>query len=454
MKSLKKKFEIMDAEATRPASEGEASPVDINSHRAVRWGLGVLILGFGGFMLWAMLAPLDAGVTSPGSVKVASNRKTIQHLTGGTVDAILVREGQAVKKNQVLVKLNPTQSGSQLGMAEAQFISAKAVESRLVAERDGKTNLEPIPELKSFGDDLRVKEAIALQTRLFTTRRSSLDSEIRILEENLAAALEQLHGQEQVRKSRQQQLGFLNEELKGVREMAREGYVPRNRMLGLERDALQINGSLAEDLANIGRTHNQIAELKLRILQRRQEYQKEVQSLLTDVQKDANAQADRLSALRYEFENTQIKSPIDGIVVGLNVHTVGGVIQPGFHIMDVVPRNEPMVVEAQVAPQLIDKVHPGLPVELSFPAFSHAKTPNVPGVVDTVSADRLVDERTNMPYYLVQVKVTDKGLVMLGQNQIRPGMPASVVVKTGERTMLNYLIKPLLDRVDGAFKEQ
>ena len=176
--------------------------------------------------------------------------------------------------------------------------------------------------------------------------------------------------------------------------------------------------------------------------------------MLTDVQKDANAQADRLSALRYEFENTQIKSPIDGIVVGLNVHTVGGVIQPGFHIMDVVPRNEPMVVEAQVAPQLIDKVHPGLPVELSFPAFSHAKTPNVPGVVDTVSADRLVDERTNMPYYLVQVKVTDKGLVMLGQNQIRPGMPASVVVKTGERTMLNYLIKPLLDRVDGAFKEQ
>lgn len=264
----------------------------------------------------------------------------------------------------------------------------------------------------------------------------------------------QTHGQEQVRKSRQQQLGFLNEELKGVREMAREGYVPRNRMLGLERDALQINGSLAEDLANIGRTHNQIAELKLRILQRRQEYQKEVQSLLTDVQKDANAQADRLSALRYEFENTQIKSPIDGIVVGLNVHTVGGVIQPGFHIMDVVPRNEPMVVEAQVAPQLIDKVHPGLPVELSFPAFSHTKTPNVPGVVDTVSADRLVDERTNMPYYLVQVKVTDKGLVMLGQNQIRPGMPASVVVKTGERTMLNYLIKPLLDRVDGAFKEQ
>lgn len=454
MKYLKKRFEIMDAEAARPAADDEVTSVDTNSHRPMRWGLGILVLGFGGFMLWAMLAPLDAGVTSPGSVKVASNRKTIQHLTGGTVDAILVREGQTVKKNQVLVKLNPTQSGAQLGMAEAQFISAKAVESRLVAERDGKASLEPVPELQSFGDDSRVKDAVTLQTRLFNTRRSTLDSEIRILEESLAAASEQLHGQERVRQTRQQQLGFLNEELKGVREMAREGYVPRNRMLGLERDALQINASLAEDLTNIGRTRNQIAELKLRILQRRQEYQKEVQSLLTDVQKDANAQTDRLNALRYDVENTQIKSPIDGIVVGLNVHTVGGVIQPGFHIMDVVPSNEPMVVEAQVAPQLIDKVHPGLPVELSFPAFSHAKTPNVPGVVDTVSADRLTDERTNMPYYLVQIKVTDKGLIMLGQNQIRPGMPASVAVKTGERTMLSYLIKPLLERIDGAFKEQ
>lgn len=454
MKSLKNKVEVLDSTVVLPTAANEVAEVDTNSQRPARWGLGVLALGFGGFMLWAALAPLDAGVTSPGSVKVASNRKTIQHQMGGTIDAIMVREGESVRKDQVLVKLNPTQSASQLGITEAQFISTKAVESRLLAERDDKAVMTLPPDLQIFGDDVRLKQAEALQAHQLTTRRTALVGEIRILQENLAAAVEQLRGLEQVKLTHQQQLAFLSEELKGVREMASEGYVPRNRLLELERGAAQINGSLAEDIANIGRTRNQVAEFKLRMLQRKQDYLKEVQSQLTDVQKEVNALADRLNALRYEVANTQIKSPIDGVVVGLNIHTVGGVIQPGFHIMDVVPKNEPLIIEAQVAPQLIDKLHPGLPVDITFPAFSHAKTPNIPGVVDTVSADRLADERTNVPYYLVQVKVTDEGVRLLNQNQIRPGMPAEVIVKTGERTMLNYLIKPLLVRVDSAFKEQ
>ena len=190
------------------------------------------------------------------------------------------------------------------------------------------------------------------------------------------------------------------------------------------------------------------------MLQRQKEYQKEVETQLTELQKETRAQADRLAALEYEMANTQIKSPIDGVVVGINVHTVGGVIQPGFHIMDVVPLNEPMIVEARIQTNLIDKVHPGLPVDLTFPAFSHAQTPNIPGVVDTVGADALTDEVTRMPYYPMQVKVTPEGMKILGKLQIRPGMPATVVVKTGERTMLNYLLKPLIDRVSGAFKEE
>lgn len=454
MKSLKKRFEVLDADASHPLVENEVSEIDTNTRRPARWGVILLVLGFGGFMLWAALAPLDAGVSSPGLVKVANNRKTIQHLTGGKVDEILVREGEIVRAGQVLIKLNPVQTAAQLGMSEAQFISAKAVESRLMAERDGKIDIILPPELQVFSGNERLKSAVALQESLFRARHAAQEGEIQILQENLAATAEQLRGLEQVRLTQQQQLTLLNEQLTGMREMARDGYVPRNRVLELERAVSQLNGSLAESIANVGRTRNQMAELKLRMLQRRQEFQKEVQSQLTEVQKEANAQADRLGALRYEMANIQIRSPIDGMVVGLNVHTVGGVIQQGLHIMDVVPLNQPMIIEAQVAPHLIDKLHSGLAVDINFPAFSHAQTPTIPGVVDTVSADRLTDERTNMTYYLVQVKVAPEGVKLLGKNQIRPGMPVEVIIKTGERTMLNYLLKPLLARMESAFTGQ
>ncbi|MEN9984988.1 MAG: hypothetical protein RI925_490 [Pseudomonadota bacterium] len=438
-----------------PFDQQPAITVDVDAHSPARWGMMVLGIGFGGFLLWAAFAPLDAGVSSQGTVKVASNRKTIQHLTGGIVDAIEVKEGQAVKKNQVLVRLNPTNANAQLGIVQAQYLSAQSSADRLAAERDGKPTITFSSMLtEKFAGDSRAKEAMALQTQLFTSRRAALQAELGMLRENSQGTQEQLKGLESLKQSREQQLAFVNEELKGVRDMAAQGYVPRNRMLQLERTVSEISGQLAETIANIGRTKNALSELKLRMLQREKEYQKEVETQLNEVQKEARAQADRLAALEYEMANTQIKSPIDGVVVGINMHTVGGVIQPGFHIMDVVPQNEPMIVETKVATNLIDKVHPGLPVDLSFPAFSHAHTPNVPGVVDTVGADVLTDEVTRMPYYSVQVKVTADGMKTLGSLQIRPGMPAAVVVKTGERTMLNYLVKPMIDRVSGAFKEE
>ena len=264
---------------------------------------------------------------------MASNRKTIQHLTGGIVDAIEVKEGQAVKKDQVLVRLNPTTANAQLGIVQSQYLSAQATTDRLTAERDGKSEITFSPALtEKFASDSRAKEAMALQTQLFTSRRAALQAELGMLRENSQGTQEQLKGLESLKQSREQQLSFVNEELKGVRDMAAQGYVPRNRMLQLERTVSEISGQLAENIANIGRTKNALSELKLRMLQRQKEYQKEVETQLTELQKETRAQADRLAALEYEMANTQIKSPIDGVVVGINVHTVGGVIQPGFHI--------------------------------------------------------------------------------------------------------------------------
>ena len=438
-----------------PFDQQPAITVDVDAHSPARWGMMVLGIGFGGFLLWAAFAPLDAGVATEGTVKVASNRKTIQHLTGGIVDAIEVKEGQAVKKDQVLVRLNPTTANAQLGIVQSQYLSAQATTDRLTAERDGKSEITFSPALtEKFASDSRAKEAMALQTQLFTSRRAALQAELGMLRENSQGTQEQLKGLESLKQSREQQLAFVNEELKGVRDMAAQGYVPRNRMLQLERTVSEISGQLAENIANIGRTKNALSELKLRMLQRQKEYQKEVETQLTELQKETRAQADRLAALEYEMANTQIKSPIDGVVVGINVHTVGGVIQPGFHIMDVVPQHEPMVIEAKIPTTLIDKMHPGLPVDLTFAAFNHAQTPNVPGEVETVGADVLIDELSRMPYYPIKVKVSAAGMKTLSKHQIRPGMPVTVTVKTGERTMLNYLIKPMTARIGSAFKEE
>lgn len=387
-----------------------------------------------------------------GTVTVAGNRKTIQHLTGGTIDAIEVKDGQAVKKDQVLVRLNATQAEAQLGMTQAQYIIAAAVEARLSAERMNAEKIDFSPMLDKIPQqDERVGNAIALQEQLFQSRRTALRNEISILNENLAGAQQQLRGLEEVKVNRESQLRSLKQELTNIRDMADKGFVPRNRMFELERNVSQIAAGLAEDIANIGRTRNQISELKLRVLNRQQEYQKEVESQLTDVQKEVQSLADRMAALDYEAKNTLIRSPIDGTVVGLNIHTVGGVIRSGEPLMDVVPHNEPLIIQAQVPTNLIDKVHVGLPVEIQFPAFSHSQTPNIPGTVQVVAADSVVDQKTGMPYYSVKVQVTPEGMKMLGVHKIRPGMPATALLITGERTMLNYLLKPLIDRMNIAF---
>ena len=431
------------------------SRVDTNFGGPLRWGLIVLLVGFGGFAAWAGFAPLDAGVTADATVQVAGNRKSIQHLEGGTVDEILVKEGDRVSEGQVLVRLNATRALSEQGVVSAQYLIAKVTEARLLAEREGQQAVEVDPAVvERFQNDPRYLGALASQERLFKTRRDALQGEIDILRENLAGAEQQLEGLEQVQKSRKAQIGYINRELTGVRELAKEGYLPRNRMFELERDAAQLQAALSNDVVEAGRTRNQIAELKLRILQRHQDYQKEVQSLLSDIQKEASALGDRLAALDYTVNETTIRAPIGGYVQNLSIHTVGGVIGPGTLLMEVVPVDASYLVQARVPVQSIDRVTPGLDVDIMFPALNQRTIPNIPGKVLTLSADRLIDEATNIPYYLAQVEVTPDGVEILQNETIRAGMPAAVLIRLGERTMLNYLLKPFIERLDRSFKER
>lgn len=439
------------------ALETPGSRVDENFVRPLRIGLTALILGFGGFVLWGALAPLDQGEPANGVVEVLGNRKTIAHLEGGTVDAILVSDGDRVQAGQVLLRLNPTRAQSDRGVASSQYIIARTNEDRLLAERDGLESIQFYPELtRRFKDDPRYQRAVAAQEALFETRRKALNGEIAILRENLAGAEAQLQGLLQVQASRKEQIGYINRELQGVRELAKDGYLPRNRMLELERDAAQLQGALSNAVVDAGRTRNQIAELKLRILQRQQDYQKEVQSQLSDVQKEATALANRLAALDYSVEQTEIRSPIEGTVQNMKIFTVGGVVSPGAPLMEIIPDDASYVVNAELPVQAIDRVYAGLPVEITFPALNHAQTPNVPGKLLTVSADRITDPRTGMPFYQAKVEILPEGMRMIEQvgGEIRAGMPATVMIKLGERTMFSYLLKPLLERLHTSLTEK
>lgn len=439
------------------ALEAPGSRVDDNFVRPLRIGLIALFIGFGGFAAWASLAPLDEGEPANGVVEVVGNRKTIQHLEGGTIDAILVQDGDRVQANQVLLRLNPTRAVSDRGVASSQYIIARTTEDRLLAERDGLATIQFDPALtERFHDDPRYRRAVAAQTELFNTRRAALDGEVAILRENLAGAETQLEGLLQVQASRKKQIGYINRELQGVRQLAKDGYLPRNRLLELERDAAQLQGALSNAVVDAGRTRNQIAELKLRVLQRQQDYQKEVQSQLSDVQKEVSALANRLAALDYSVEQTEIRSPIEGTVQNLKTHTVGGVIAPGAELMEIIPDDASYIINAELPVQAIDRVYPGLPVDITFPALNHAKTPSVPGELLTVSADRITDPRSGIPYYQAKVKLLPEGQDMIDSigGEIRAGMPATVIIKLGERTLFSYLMKPFLERLHTSLTEK
>lgn len=435
----------------------DATPLEVNTdaRRYSRLGWIIVLLGVGGFLLWALLAPLDKGVPLSGTVAKESNRQSVQHQSGGTVQEILVRNGDVVKAGQVLVRMNSVLAQSSVQATESQYLSALASEARLAAERDGLSKIAFPAELERRRAEPQVADLISLQNALLASRRSSLQSELGALDENIAGLKLQIRGLEESRNSKKEQMAFLKEQLGGMRDLAKEGYVARNRLLDLERTYAQLGGAISEDIGNIGRAQRQVVEITLRKSQLMQDYQKEVRTQLSEVQREAQGQAARLQAQRFELSNVEVKAPADGSVVNLAVFTNGGVVQPGFKMMDIVPTDDPLVVEGQLPTNLVDKVHPGLKVELMFSAFNVNRTPHIEGEVTNVAADRNVDERTGMPYYVVHVKVTPAGAKMIAHHKmdIRPGMPVELFVKTGERTMMNYLLKPLVDRAQSSMSE-
>jgi protease secretion system membrane fusion protein len=432
----------------------EILEVNTDASSYARLGWIIVLFGVMGFLIWATFAPLDKGVPLSGTVAVSSSRKTIQHQTGGTVDEILVKDNDVVKAGQVLLKMNNVAANANAEISRIQMYTAQATEARLIAERDGAAAIRFPKELERAKSDPRVANNILLQQQLFRARQSSLKDELAAVDENMAGLKLQLAGLQESMVSKKQQQQFLKEQLDGMRDLAKDGYIARNRLLDLERTYSQINGSISEDIGNIGRAGRQIAELGLRKSQRLQDYQKEVRVQLSEIQKESEAQQNRSTQLDFDLTNTLVKAPVDGTVVNLSVFTKGAVVQSGFKLMELVPTDDALIVEGMLPVQLVDKVHEGLKVELIFSAFNTNTTPHIPGIITQVSADRSTDERTGQPFYKVKAKVAPEGIKMLAHLQIRAGMPVELFVKTGERSMMNYLLKPIFDRAHSAMAEE
>lgn len=440
-------------DALRQADRIELPDADFDRPR--RFGLRVLAFGFGGFLLWAVFAPLDEGVPAAGVVSVESKRKRIDHLTGGIVDKILVRDGQQVHAGQELVVLNETQTRAALNAVRGQWRIGLAVEARLKAERGGLKAVAFPRELTDSQSDPEISGTMRAQAELFRSRRTALEGELAIIRESVLGLESQIGSLEQLKRGREIQVALFMEQLASYRKLNSDGFISRNQLIETERQLAEVQAKQSEDLSNIAGVKARLAEFRMRGAQREIEYRREVEAQLSDVQRDVATLGERLTAQRDVHERLVLRAPVAGTVVDLAFHTIGGVIKPGDRIMDIVPEGDELIVEAQVPPQYVDRLRAGLPADVHFDAYmSHVERPVVAGKVSVVSADALTEARSGASYYTMRVRVPGSELAKLGGLKLQPGMQATVMVKTGERSLLVYLMRPLLRRFQSGLSER
>lgn len=424
-------------------SDKGLEPVRIEESEVRKKGARWFIVAFVLFLVWATTMPIDAGVPVTGNIVVAGYRKSVQHPTGGVVEDILVREGTTVKQGEVLIKVNPRTTDANLENVELQYINLLVNESRLKAERSGQGGILWAPELAKFGNDARVVEAKLVQSQLFSARRAEYSSQI----EGLNA---QISGIRSAVASQRVQLQTLAEELKSSQALAAEGYVPRAQVNQTLRSKSEMEESISTALAESSKLRSQIAQTWTAHL-------REIENDLAELQKSRGGLSKGLQVARFEKGLSEIRAPVSGTVVGLKVFTVGGVIQAGQVLAEIVPTGGALVVEAEIPPKLIDKVSVGLEADLRFVAFNQSTTPVIEGRVSLVGVDLLVTQGNSQgklpEYYLVRVETTAVGAKQLGKLRLQPGMPVDVIIKTGERTFMSYLLKPLTDKLARAFKD-
>jgi len=415
-----------------------------------RFGYLVLLLTFGCFGGWAAFAPLNGAVIAPAVVTVKSYRKTVQHLEGGIVRELRVHDGDSVRAGDVLLVLDDTQARAEQEMTRSQLVAAVALEARLRAERDGLDAPAAVG-----GADLevgRLEEARDSEARIFQARRASLLGEVGILERSVVQLEAQVHGLTSAVESKQQLAASYIDEIGDLRALLSEGFVDKQRLRDQERSLARLQSELAEQRSAIAQAKLRISEIQLQTLQRRKAFASEVASQLGEVQGRIFDLREKLTAMQDRSRRTLVTAPESGMVMGLTVHTVGGVVKPATPLLDIVPADADLIIEARVAPTDIDRVALGMQADIRFSAFSSGSTPRIEGKLTQLSADRLSDPESGA-YYLARLELTAAGRRSLNELKLVAGMPAEVLINTGERTLLDYLIQPASNALARAMVE-
>lgn len=425
--------------------------------KPIRLGAFVLLFGLGGFVLWAVLAPLDEGVPTNGTVAIATKSKIIQHSVGGIVKAVHVTEGELVEQDQVLITLDEAIAKARFEEVRQQYIGLRARESRLIAEIQGLDRLQFHEFLQANADDPYVAQHVMNQKTLFDSRRRALQADLAGINASIASLQAQIQGMEAVKRGRQVQADLVSEQLRNLAELVADGYATRTEQNELEQRLAQLNADISDAQSNIASHQKSISELQEKHLSRQQTYKVESDSEMTEIRRDVDALEKRLIAQTDELSRVEIRSPVAGQVVDLQMQTVGGFIQQGEKIMNIVPLGEGLMLEAKVPPHLIDRVSVGLDADVRFSSFANSPQLFVDGKVESISRDLIIEENPNQPdpsYYLARISITPEGMKTLGNREMQPGMPVQIVIKTGERSLLKYLLHPLTKRFAASLKEE
>ena len=411
----------------------------------------VLLGGFGG---WAATAQLHGAVIASGTVVVETNVKKVQHPTGGIVGQLLVKDGQAVKEGEIVMRLDDTVTRATLGAVRSQLDELLARETRLLAERDEAEKLVFPEQLTSRKDDPTVAAAMAGEIKLFESRKSARQGQKAQLRERIAQINEEIGGLNAQHQAKASEIKFIAEELAGVAKLYKDNLVTIVRYNQLQRDQAKLHGERGQFVAEMAKARGRISEINLQIIQLDQDFRTEVLKDLREAQGKIAELKERVIAAEDQLKRVDIRAPQSGVVHQLAVHTVGGVIGNGETLMLVVPKADALIIEAKVATQDIDQVSPGAHAVVRIMAGNQRTTPEVNGVLTHVSADQSKDEKTNQIYYLVRVALSEQEVRRLGVLKLVPGMPTEVFIQTGERTPLQYLLKPLREQIARTFRER
>ena len=411
----------------------------------------LLVGGLGG---WAATTELSGAVVAAGNLVVASSVKKVQHPGGGVIGQLLVRDGDAVGAGQLLIRFDETVTRANLAVIDSSLIELYARMARLMAERDGADEVKVSRALAEYPNSDKISEVLDGEKRLFELRRNARSGQKAQLDEKTGQFREEIEGLSGQIEGKKREMEFIERELAGVRDLWNKKLIPIQRLTALERDAARIQGEHGQLVAGVAQAKGKISETRLQMIQIDQDLRSEVAKELREIQGKVAELVEKRVAAQDQLSRIDVRSPQDGVVQQLSVHTIGGVVGPGEQMMLIVPRSDDLVVEAKIAPKEVDQITIGQKATLRFTAFNQRTTPEIEGRVSLIGADQITDEKTGTSYFKIQVAPTGDGLGRLKNARLVPGMPVETFVQTSSRTALSYLLKPMADQFAKAFREE